>query len=304
MLGQLVPASADFSDNVRTIIESHALERSKYQSVFPFIDNESSVFEATALSNVDYGDAISSPDDDMQGTGFYPAHAPTRRSTGLSTRDMVKKWKYVHAPVDGDQKKKYLWWKDEAERDNPSIIETTQVNNSRGSILSSIKQTVAAEDKRPYRFSIAGAKQLGGVGMHQNKNVNFTFQATQPYGPTLSASNIPINIMLSFDIDVESLLDTTDEFYPTYKQRLGFGLNPSINRYDDNRLKTNGGKIAPFSLYETTEQSTFNLGISSSYKAGVTITNLHHDFVADTDIAAQGPFTEKFVGAGTIATPN
>ncbi len=296
MLGQLVPASADFSDNVRTIIESHALERSKYQSVFPFIDNESSVFEATALSNVDYGDAISSPDDDMQGTGFYPAHAPTRRSTGLSTRDMVKKWKYVHAPVDGDQKKKYLWWKDEAERDNPSIIETTQVNNSRGSILSSIKQTVAAEDKRPYRFSIAGAKQLGGVGMHQNKNVNFTFQATQPYGPTLSASNIPINIMLSFDIDVESLLDTTDEFYPTYKQRLGFGLNPSINRYDDNRLKTNGGKIAPFSLYETTEQSTFNLGISSSYKAGVTITNLHHDFVADTDIAAQGPFTEKFVG--------
>ena len=58
----------------------------------------------------------------------------------------------------------------------------------------------------------------------------------------------------------------------------------------------NGNKLAPFSLYETTEQSTFNAIISSSYKPGVTITNLHHDFVIDTDIAAQSPFTEKFVG--------
>ena len=296
MLGQLVPASAEFADNVRTVVESHALERSKYRNVFPFIDDENNVFEATASSNVDYGDAISSPDDDLQGTGFYPAHAPRRRTVGLSPRELVQKWKYVHAPEDGDQKKNYLWWKNKAERDNPTISEDTAVNNSRGAILSAIDQVTVRETLRPYRFSMGGSKVLGGVGQHQNKDVNFVFQAVQPYGPVSESSNIPINIMLSFDTDVESLLDTTDEFYPTFKQRLGFGLNPDINRNNYNKLKMNGNKLAPFSLYETTEQTTFNATISSSYKPGVTITNLHHDFVMDTDIPMQSPFTEKFVG--------
>ena len=296
MLGQLVPASAEFADNVRTVVESHALERSKYRNVFPFIDSEKSVFEATASSNVDYGEAISSPDDDPQGTGFYPAHAPRRRTVGLTPRDLVKKWKYVHAPEDGDQKKNYLWWKNKAERDNPTITENSAVDNSRGAILSVIEQVSIRENNRPYRFSVGGTKVLGGVGQHQNKDVNFVFQATQPYGPTITATNIPINIMLSFDTEVERLLDTEDEFFPTYKQRLGFGLDPDINRSNNSKLKMNGNKLAPFSLYETSERTTFNATISSSYKSGVTVTNLHHDFVMDTDIAAQGPFTEKFVG--------
>ena len=296
MLGQLVPASAEFADSVKTVIESHALERSKYKNVFPFIDGEKTVFEASALSNVDYGDAISSPDDDPQGTGFYPAHAPRRRSVGLSTRDLIQKWKYIHAPEDGDQKKNYLWWKNKAERDNPTIAESSDVEKSRGSILSAIEQVSDRENLRPYRFSIGGTKVLGGVGQHQNKDVNFVFQATQPYGATLPTSNIPVNIMLSFDTDVESLLDTDDEFFPTYKQRLGFGLDPDINRDNSSKLKMNGNKLAPFSLYETSEQTTYNTLISSSYKPKTTITNLHHDFVMDTGISAQSPFTEKFVG--------
>jgi hypothetical protein len=296
MLGQLVPASADFADNVRTVIESHALERSKYRNVFPFIDEESTVFSASLQTNVDYGDAISSPDDDLQGTGFYPAHAPTRRASGLSTRALINKWKYVHAPVDGEQKKNYLWWKNKAERNAEAISVDTPINNSRGSILSAIRQTTDRESSRPYRFSLAGSTQLGGVGMPHNKDVNFAFQATQPYGPTVAASNIPLNIMLSFDTDVETLLDTTDEFYPVYKQRLGYGLNPDINRGNNDKLKINGNLIAPFSLYETTEQTTFNAKIADHYKSGVTVTNLHHDFVVDTTVPAQGPFTEKFVG--------
>ena len=170
---------------------------------------------------MDYGDAISSPDDDPQGTGFYPAHAPRRRTVGLSPRDLVKKWKYIHAPEDGDQKKNYLWWKNKTERDNPTIAENSAVDNSRGAILSVIEQVSIRENNKPYRFSVGGRKVLGGVGQQQNKDVNFVFQATQPYGPTITATNIPINIMLSFDTDVERLLDTEDEFFPTYKQSFG-----------------------------------------------------------------------------------
>ena len=247
---------------------------------------------------MDYGDAISSPDDEPQGTGFYPAHAPTRRSVGLTARSLLQKWKYDHAPEDLDQKKNHLWWRDRAERNNPTITETTGVDESRAAILQSIKEHTKRNLATPYRFSMAGSRVLGGVGQHQNKDVNFTFQATQPYGPTIDTTNIPLNIMLSFDSDVEALLDTTDEFYPAYKQRLGFGIDPGINRDDDKDLylKGNGNKLAPFSLYESPENTGYQSEVSSSYKPGVAITNLHHDFVADTDIPLQGPFTEKYVG--------
>ena len=111
MLGQLVPASADFADNVRTVIEDHALERNKYKSVVPFLDTEQNVFDALLASNVEYGDAISSPDDDATGTGFYPVHAPRARVDGLSAPGFVRKWKYTHAPPGLSQDAKYLWWK-------------------------------------------------------------------------------------------------------------------------------------------------------------------------------------------------
>ena len=297
MLGELIPASADFAENIRTVVENTTLERNKYRSKFPFIDDMGMVFETAISSNVDYGDAISSPDDDPQGTGFYPTHAPTRRQVGLSERANIKKWKYVHHPVDNTQKEKYLWWKNYAERDQSAITVNSEVNQSRGSILNTIRKDIQREAGRPYRYSVGGQKVLGGVGGKQNKNVNFMFGATNAFGPLVPASNIPANIMLSFDSDVEQLLDTTDEFYPTYKQRIGFGINPRINFDSDIVDKRDGNSVTNFSLYhQSTPVNVYDQKISSSWKEGITITNLHHDFVDSTDIPLQGPFTEKFVG--------
>jgi len=301
MLGQLVPASADFAENIRTIIENTALQRNKYKNVFPFIDALENVFEVTLQSNVDYGDAISSPDDDPQGTGLYPTHTPTKRQVGSSTRDNIGKWKYIHHPPSGETTSNYLWWKNEAERNLPALVSSSTALQSasfgRGGILQSIKSQTRIENARPYRYAASGYVPLGGVGTKPNKSVNFTFAATAPYGPLVTLTNIPRNIMLSFDTDVEKLLDTTDVFYPAYKQRLGFGVNPRINHDATITDKRDGNTIAPFSLYESKKAvSKYELKISSSYKPGVTITNLHHDFVINQDIPAQGPFTEKFVG--------
>ncbi len=102
--------------------------------------------------------------------------------------------------------------------------------------------------------------------------------------------------MLSFDTDVEELIDTPDIYYPTLKQRLGFGLNPSINRGDNDKLKFDGNMYAPFSLYSSSVTTGYNSVVSAGYKSGVTVTNLHNDFVNNTDTPLQGPFTEKFVG--------
>ena len=297
MLGELVPASADFAQNIRTVIETTTLERNKYRNKFPFIDEMGMVFETAISSNVDYGDAISSPDDDPQGTGFYPTHAPTRRQVGLSERANINKWKYIHHPSGDDQTQKYLWWKNRAERDQPVISVNSDVDQARGAILNTIRKDVQREAGRPYRFSLGGSKVLGGVGAKQNKNVNFMFGATNAFGPLVEGTNIPENVMVSYDSDVEQLLDTTDEFYPTYKQRIGFGINPRINIDTDVVDKRDGNSVTNFSLYQrTTPLSVYEEEISASWKPGVTITNLHHDYVDSTDIPMQGPFTEKFVG--------
>ena len=299
MLGQLVPASADFAENVRTVVESTSLERSKYRNIFQFVDNLQNVFSASLQSNVDYGNAISSPDDDPQGTGLYPTHAPTRRQIGSSNRASINKWKYLHKPINNLESTNYLWWKNEAARNEQLFLAGDAegiTSGSRGSILTTVKTQIKYQNASPYRFSMAGSVPIGGVGTKPNKLVNFTFAATAPYGPLVTHTNIPRNIMLSFDTDVEQLLDTTDEFYPAYKQRMGFGINPRINFDAHITDKRDGNTLSPFSLYSSSINSVYDNEIADNYKPGVTITNLHNDFVANQDIPAQGPFTEKFVG--------
>jgi len=299
MLGQLVPASADFAENIRTTVETTSLERNKYKTIFQFVDAYENVFEVGLSSNVDYGDAISSPEDDPQGTGIYPTNTPTRRQVGSSARANISKWKHVHAPEDQRTTTNYLWWKNEAARNIPALIPggLSIISGALGSLLTPVKSQISQENARPYRFGASGYVPLGGVGTKPNKSVNFVFAATAPYGPLVTLTNIPRNIMLSFDTDVEQLIDTTDEFYPAYKQRLGFGVNPRINHDTAITDKRDGNAIAPFSLYSSSgPYSVYEQEISRSYKPGVIITNLHNDFVINQDVSLQGPFTEKFVG--------
>ena len=82
---------------------------------------------------------------------------------GLTARSLLQKWKYDHAPEDLDQKKNHLWWRDRAERNNPTITETTGGHESRAAILQSIKEHTKRNLATPYRFSMAGSRVLGGV---------------------------------------------------------------------------------------------------------------------------------------------
>ena len=49
MLMQLVPASAQVSDGIDNVVESHILERSKYQSKFPTLEFNTPTPETGAL---------------------------------------------------------------------------------------------------------------------------------------------------------------------------------------------------------------------------------------------------------------
>ena len=135
-----------------------------------------------------------------------------------------------------------------------------------------------------------------GITTHNNKIENFVFDATAPYGPVVPGTNIPRNIMLSFNADVEKLQNIVDDLTPGKKKRLGFGIDPTIN-IDPGKLKQDGNILAPFSLYSSSVTNGYNSEVVNFYTASILLTNLHEDIVHTNETRPlQGPFTEKFVG--------
>ena len=82
MIYQLIPASADFSEDISNVVESHTLERNKY---------------AWKLPSIELG-----------------AEPPI--SSVKTIGELKYNWKYGHAPINGQQNTNCLWWKERSER--------------------------------------------------------------------------------------------------------------------------------------------------------------------------------------------
>lgn len=82
MIYQLIPASADFSDDISTVVESHVLERNKYAWKLPTIE-----------------------------LGAEPPISSVK-----TIGELKYNWKYGHAPINVQQNTNCVWWKERAER--------------------------------------------------------------------------------------------------------------------------------------------------------------------------------------------
>jgi hypothetical protein len=278
MLGQLVPASADFSDNVKTVIENHVLERPKYRNIFPFLERVGATdIEGTVIP------PIPPSEETIPGGPEVPGGSNYGGDTNASSE--IESGHYEAPPTDGSDTENRPWQKYRREK-----------TGDREGIFEVVKSTYDRYTKSTAKLKTNYSFPYDGVTKNSNYDPNFVFQATQPYGPTITATNIPKNIMLSFDIDVEELLNTTDIRNPRGKTKLSYGINPSINKSGSEDLNYYGKSYGPFSLYSSSVTTGYNSEVVQNYKSGTMVTNLHHDLVFDTGIPAQGPFTEKFVG--------
>ena len=75
-VSQLIPAGSRFSDGVKDIVESHILERSKFQEKFPLLAQQTAT------------------------EGVIKSHS-----------ELFYKWRFGHAPVDGSDNKNCVWQK-------------------------------------------------------------------------------------------------------------------------------------------------------------------------------------------------
>ena len=264
MLEQLIPASAEFPEGIQNVIESHVLERSKYQHKFPTLEYKG---------------------DDAEGY----TESPLPLSPG---------WGHTHHPVNDQENTNANWWLTRAARDKDKLASgITAIDNDRQALFeSAILDSKSRKEKQLYRFISNKQRTVeAGANFGDNKISNYVFSATAPWGPVIAGTNIPKNVILSFDTNIQDEQDIVDDLTPGQKKKIKYTVDAGINR--DLSDKHKGHTVMPFNMFSASATTDYSSQISSSFRANITITNLHEDIVGTQGTRPlQGPFTEKFVG--------
>ena len=307
MLEQLIPASANTSDGVGTVIESHVLERNKYQHKFPTLE----------MKQKD----------------------PTTVIRGIS--ELVYDWDKSHAPPGGtDQDVNPHWWLERAERDRSpisngdgkmeadraTIRDVINSNNQSDAVDLTYVTDTSYEDTSPdypipsgraypsttysgstfakrafskvYRLKVEQNKSIKS-GVNNNvgngKNINFVFANTD-FGNAGDAWTNLINFKAG-----EITKPRAHEMLP----KLPYEKNRYSLKVTDRNSNLLGDvdRIMPFTLVSSSLSTTGNEDVITGYHryiktnftGNVDIVNLHWDGVGGEQ-PLQGPFTERWVG--------
>ena len=285
MLQQLVPGSARFSENLRTMVESHVLERNKYQSKLPQLEKKYPAPLAYVQSN-----APSSPYLEQGAAQF---HSP--QSTSASC----------------------YWWLHRAERNNPSITSGDETVDSQRDIIrnqlnfipnrsgpiqaisrkntdDTTAYTGSAYAIRNYsqtvRLTVNRAQEiLGGSNFPKAKIVEYAHQALK------SGSSDQLNIVASSISDEPERIKCERATRPGFKYRLDAKVTNTGDPYGYTSGKSN--IFAPFSLYSSSVTTGYAADVGTNFRTKTAIDNYHDDIYGDDKgIPIQGPFTQHHVG--------
>lgn len=284
-LEQLFPASANYADELRTVVESHVLERNAYRNKFPTLEIKQEDPEVPAL--------------------------------GIN--ELTYNWKFGHAPTDTSlaktQRNNCLWFNQRAERTIPALSSSVaSVNTGKQTILdvsttdntgSYIKRYegstyVLRKLSKPYKEGVSFSKQIkGGVNFDANKDVHFWKNLYDGgYMSWMDVSSPGADPFLA-NPELDDSGKTDKECFD----------NRDINPLGKNKLKMNvlvkdsvqpvkyikGNIVLPFNLYTPTAMTGFPADLSTvgpnSY------VNIQHDGYGElAEVPMQGPFPEKYVG--------
>ena len=289
MLIQLAPASSDFSEKLRNIVESHVLERNKYWTKFPTLDSKATTPEAglRGISEM-----------------LYSAKRGIAPNPTTSTDTNCE------------------WWQDRTNRTNPNISSgVTSVDDARNTVRksanfrsgsgptlavsrASTSTTTTYEGStyairnftKPYKLSFEESVEIhGGSNFPRGKRLDFTHEELKTRS-RFDSSGLKLRVPASsIDADKECL----DVIDPNAKNRLNGTFADTTDLSSDSKTAINyrgGGKtsiFAPFSLFS----SSVNPSYLSSFRTNTQLANYHDDaYGDDNEVPMQGPFTNAHVG--------
>jgi len=283
----LFPVSARFSGGVTNVIDSHILERNKYQNKFPITTRYSST------------------------EGSAKGHA-----------ELNYNWKFGHAPVVSNDDENCLWQKHRKERediaDREFIKEATNFNNkttlpffhktdnTRYSGSAYVFRTLS----KPYKLS-KNLKHVvhGGINYSEDKDRNIIHNFVQRAGET--AGGVPLNTFLFGQSTGQGVIEQQqcdDVIDPNKKKKTI--LKGYVGKYSNNPIApdgpvdendaylfTFGTEKTPINFISGTLDSGFNARVVEHFHSGTILTNIHSDTTDYTnEIPMQGTFTQNWVG--------
>ena len=282
MLVQMFPASADFSTNLLTMVESHVLERNKYWTKYPTIEFKGNTIKSQLLG---------------AGRQKYPYQegSPTLPESPPS------------------QNKHCFWWKHKAERKDYISSGDAAVDADRQLIHSA---TLSAFNRRffnaPVVIDTKYDKTIRGGSNYDGEKVVDYFQTA--LNSVFDTDN-KLSTGGSGSIKFHPICH--DVGNPNEKSRVDFTLeNSQVKTNDPNSyVKAKGALLARFSLYSASA-TDFKNNVEQGFISGTTpapfvkhveyarITNYHDDSYDKGEIPMQGPFTERHVGGRQVRHAN
>ena len=297
ILEQILPASAEYVADVYNTIESHVLERNKYQSQFPSIENKSST------------------------------EAPM-----IGINALTYDWKFNHHPVGNTQDENSQWWQQRAERSGSTVISSG--DNSIDDERDTLRNTIGLDNKRsfpayrttartPY-YGISFIKDKlskpykletkrtlvykGGINFLETKNLAFTLNAVRPAGPINEESGayVPMNVLMGDIDDLVGAPNTSDVKEPWNKTKRIIKVQHGRDWEEGIGYKNVKSSYAfPFSILSSSTDAAVKTGygktVTDLLQSDLEIVNLHQDaYGPDLEVPMQGPFTNYAVGKGSL----
>ena len=295
IIAQMLPASSDFSPDTYNIIESHVLERNKYQSKFPTLG----FVRADMYGNTyGYGESTwtwdqSSPEESSPRNTTI--HRPFWQRIADCNSVEITSGKAI---VDRQRNniKKVIF-------STPSLSQSYPIVTTTNGTLYSSQTLTMDQLGKTSNFSTTYTTNSyirGGTNFTDNKNLQFTYNALYPLGPvkTTGSTYIPLNVLVGFTEDMTKFNEATNFQDVNKKFKRYFKVNHGRD-WEDGYGYSNvkSSYVFPFNIITPAVSSGFNKLVIDRVTSSIQITNLHHDsYGPDMEIPMQGPYTDAVVG--------
>ena len=298
IIKQLMPASIDSVDTINNVIESHVLERNKYQSKFPTIESKTPEVNGAVYGRSEgsypYSVGFSPPPQSPRDTTVHEKYWQERAertaseiSSGIAAVDAQREtFRKVITTVP------FL---------SGSIPELYQNDKTKYSNPNSYKRRRLIQN---YVYDVKKVNVIkGGTNFDDNKNIGFTLTSLRPGGPIDRTDSVivPQNVLLSFMSDLAQSFKSSDPRPETFKDKRHLKVL-SGKQYESGLGYANlkSSMAFPFNIISSSNsvETGYQKEVSQRLTgAQIQITNLHNDvYGPDLEKPMQGPFTEYAVG--------
>jgi hypothetical protein len=280
IISQLIPASAEYVENIQNVIESHVLERNRYKSRINIIESQAAAFDDTEAS----------------------------ADSGYEKESYEDKPDSTDKPGEGSDDDEMIVIKPKSSKDK--VYTPTGASKDAEKTTSKGKGTVTPDadaDGGHVRKSpldpVAAIK--GGVNFPPSKNLDFSSTRLRPAGPVDTTDNVfvPLNVMIGYTAESVIPRDVPPKSRPSEyltKDKKIFHVQQGKDwelGIGYKNVKSN--MVLPFNVISSNVEvnSGYNKDVVSRVGRNLQITNLHNDaYGSMIEVPMQGPFTNYAVG--------